>query len=210
MGFFKSQCQRRNAKKVKRKENTHIRLPFLQLLRAEYCPYQGEVKVAQLCLTLCNPMDFMEPARLLCSWNFPGKNTGVGIHSLLQGIFSTQGSNPNLLHWQADSLPLSHHGSSFLQHFVVQSLSHVQLFVTPWTAVCQASLSFTISRSLLQLMYIESLMPSNHLIFCRPLLLLPQSFLASGSFPMSQLFTAGGQSIGASASASVLPMNIQG
>ena len=114
MGFFKSQCQRRNAKKVKRKENTHIRLPFLQLLRAEYCPYQGEVKVAQLCLTLCNPMDFMEPARLLFSWNFPGKNTGVGIHSLLQGIFSTQGSNPNLLQWQADSLPLSHHGSSFL------------------------------------------------------------------------------------------------
>ena len=57
---------------------------------------------------------------------------------------------------------------------------------------------------------IESVMPSSHLIFCRPLLLLPQSLPPSGSFPMSQLFTSGGQSIGVSASASVLPMNTQG
>ena len=56
---------------------------------------------------------------------------------------------------------------------VVQSLSCVQLFATPWTAALQASLSFTISRSLLGLMSIESVMPSNHLILCRPLLLLP-------------------------------------
>ena len=56
---------------------------------------------------------------------------------------------------------------------VVQSLSCVQLFATPWTAAFQASLSFTISRSLLRLMSIESVMPSNHLILCRPLLLLP-------------------------------------
>ena len=51
------------------------------------------------------------PARLLCLWNFPGKNTGMGCHFLLQGIFPTQGSNPHLLHllhWQADSLPLHH------------------------------------------------------------------------------------------------------
>ena len=53
-------------------------------------------------------------------------------------------------------------------------------------------------------------MPSNHLIFCHPLLLSPQSFPASGSFPLSWLFASGGQSIGASASASVLPMNNQG
>ena len=59
---------------------------------------------------------------------------------------------------------------------VVQWLSHVQLFVTPWTAAHQASLSFTISRSLLKLMCIESVMPSNHLILCRPLLLLPLIF----------------------------------
>ena len=59
---------------------------------------------------------------------------------------------------------------------VVQSLSHVQLFVTPWTAACQASLCITNSRSLLKLMSIELMMPSNHLILCRPLLLLPSIF----------------------------------
>ena len=58
----------------------------------------------------------------------------------------------------------------------VQSLSHVRLFVTPWTAAPQASLSITISRSLLKLMFIESVMPSNHLILCCPLLLLPSIF----------------------------------
>ena len=133
---------------------------------------------------------------------------------------------------------------------VVQSLSHVQLFATPWTAAGQASLSFPISQSLLKLMSTESEMPSNHLVLCHHLLLLPsiflssvqfsssvmsdslpphglqhtrpsqlleftqthvhptisssvvpfsshlQSFPASGSFQMSQLFTSGGQSTG--------------
>ena len=59
---------------------------------------------------------------------------------------------------------------------VVQSLSHVWLFVTPWTAARQASLSLTISLSLLKLISIESVMPSNHLVICRPLLLLPSIF----------------------------------
>ena len=59
---------------------------------------------------------------------------------------------------------------------VVQLLSHVQLFATPWTAACQSSLSFTISWSLLKLMPIESVMPSNHLILCRPLHFLPSIF----------------------------------
>ena len=58
----------------------------------------------------------------------------------------------------------------------VQLLSRIGLFATPWTAACQASLSFTISRSLLTLMSIESVMPSNHLILCRPLLLMPSIF----------------------------------
>ena len=93
---------------------------------------------------------------------------------------------------------------------VLQLLNHVQLFVIPWTAVLQASLSFTISQSLLKLIFIESVMPSNHLILCQPLLFPPSVFPASGSFPMSWLFTSGGQSSGASASASVLSMNIQG
>ena len=93
----------------------------------------------------------------------------------------------------------------------VQSLSHVRLFVTPWTAAHQAFLSITNSWSLFKLMSIKSVMPCNHLILCHPLLLLPSgSFPASGSFPVTQFFTSGGQSIGVSASASVLPMNIQG
>ena len=58
----------------------------------------------------------------------------------------------------------------------VQSLSRVRLFATPWTAARQVSLSITSSRSLLKLMSIESVMPSNHLILCRPLLLLPSIF----------------------------------
>ena len=91
----------------------------------------------------------------------------------------------------------------------VQLLSHVRLFVTPWIAACQASLSITNSRSLLKLLSIESVMPSSHLILCCPLLFLPQSLPSSGSFPISQLFAWGGQSTGVSAWASVLPMNTQ-
>ena len=85
----------------------------------------------------------------------------------------------------------------------VQLLSCINS-ATPWTEACQASLSFTIYRSLLKLMFIESVMPSNHLILCHPFSFHPQSFPASGSFPMSQ-FLSRGQSIGVSASASVLP-----
>ena len=95
--------------------------------------------------------------------------------------------------------------------FFVQSLSHVWPLVTPWTAACQVSLSFTISWNLLKLMSIESVIPSNHLILCRPIRFSSslQSFPAWGSFPMSQFFASGSQNIGVSASASVLLMNIQ-
>ena len=96
-----------------------------------------------------------------------------------------------------------------VQFSSVQLLNHIQLFSTPWTAACQASLSITNSRSLLKLMSIESVMPSNHFILSHLFFLLLQSFPASRSFPISQFFTSGGQSIGASASASVFPMNIQ-
>ena len=91
----------------------------------------------------------------------------------------------------------------------VQSLSHVQLFATPWTAARQASLSITNSRSPPKPMSIESVMPSNHFILCRPFSSCPQSFPASESFQMSQLFASGGQSIGVSPSTSVLPKNTQ-
>ena len=108
------------------------------------------------------------------------------------------------------ALPLPDSLSSSVPVVVVQLLSHVQLFAIPWTAAHQPSLFFTISQSLLKLMSIESVMPSNNLILCNSLL--PQSpvFPASGSFQMSWLFASGGQSIVTSASVSVLPMNIQG
>ena len=91
----------------------------------------------------------------------------------------------------------------------VQLLSCVRLFSTPWTAACQASLSITNSRNLLKLMSIELVMPSAISSSVVPFSPYLQSFPASESFPMSQFFTSGGQSIGVSASASVLPMNIR-
>ena len=84
----------------------------------------------------------------------------------------------------------------------VQPLSRVRLFATPWTASHQASLSTTNSRSLLKLMSIKSVMPSNHLILCCPLLLLPSIFPSIRSFPMSQFFASDGQNIGVSFSVS--------
>ena len=80
---------------------------------------------------------------------------------------------------------------------------------TPWTAACQASLSITNSQSPSKPMSIESVLPSNHLILCRPLHLLPSIFPSIRVFTVSQLFTSGGHSIGVSASTSVLPMNTQ-
>ena len=92
---------------------------------------------------------------------------------------------------------------------VVQLLSCVWLFATLWTAACQASVSFTIYWSLLRFMSTESVMLSN-ISSCATLFsFCLQSFPASGSFLMSWLFTSGGQSTGALASASVLPMDIQ-
>ena len=97
-----------------------------------------------------------------------------------------------------------------LQFSSVQSLSPVQHFATPRTAARQASLSITNSQSLLKLLSIESMMPSNHFILLSPpFSSCPQSFPASGSFPLCPLFASGDQSFGASASAAVLPMNIQ-
>ena len=87
-------------------------------------------------------------------------------------------------------------------------LSPAWLFATPWAAASQTSLSITNSWSLFKLMSVELVMPSNYLILCHPLLL-SQSFPATGSLPMSQFFASSGQSIGVSASASVLPMNIE-
>ena len=92
---------------------------------------------------------------------------------------------------------------------VGQSLSCVPIFATPRNAALQASLSFTLSWSLLKLMSIEQVMPSIYFSLVTRFSSCPQPFPASGSFPVSQLFVSGGQRIGTSASASVLPMNIQ-
>ena len=93
--------------------------------------------------------------------------------------------------------------------YSVQSLSRVRLFVTPWTAARQASLSITNNRSSLKLMSIESVYHPAISSSVVPFSSCPQSLPASGSFPMIQLFAWGGQSIGVSALASVLPMNTQ-
>ena len=139
------------------------------------------------------------------------------------GIFPSQGSKlhlSHLSHGQADSLPLGPPGyeSSVILFFQTEGsvqfssvqFSHVWLFATPWTAACQASLPISNSRRLLKLTSIELMMPSNLsssvILFSSYL----QSFPASGSFAMSQFFISHGLSIGASASASVLLMNIQG
>ena len=106
---------------------------------------------------------------------------------------------------------VSRQGTSSVQFRSVQSLSFVQRFATPWTAARQNSLSITNSRSLLRM---DSCLLSQ---WCHPTIsssVVPfsfhlQSFPASGSFLVSQFFSSGGQSIGVSASASVLPMNTQ-
>ena len=127
------------------------------------------------------------------------KNTGVGYQSLLQGIFPTQELNPGLPHCRQ----ILYH----VQFSSVQFLSHVRLFATPWTTALQACLSITNDRihpnpcSLSQWCHPTISFSIVPFIFC------PQSFPASGSFPMSQLFAWGGQSIGVSASTSVLSVN---
>ena len=160
----------------------------------------------KLLSTIFQPFKLLEPNLVLIPcWQNSVTNPG--------GLIARNGTS-SLVHLVALAAleTLHHHPISWLLCYVVvlQSLSHGGPFVTPWTAACQASLSFTISRSLLKLMSIELVVPPNHLILCRPLLL-PSggSFPASGSFQVSQFFASRGQSIRASASASVLPVNIQ-
>ena len=99
-------------------------------------------------------------------------------------------------------------GKALVFFVVGQFLSHVQLFATPWTAACHTSLSI-ISWHLLKLMSIELVISSNISFSVIPFSSCLQSLPASGSSPVSQFFKSGGQSIGASASALVLPVNIQ-
>ena len=151
----------------------------------------------------------------------------MGCHCLLPGIFLTQGwLNPcilRILHWQAASSLLCYLGSPKLaavlniwQVKLLESFScccsvtsHVWVFVTPWTAACQASLSFTISQSLLKLMSIDSVRPSNYLILCNPLHLLLSIFPSIGVFSNESALWIRWPNIGISASASILSVTIQ-
>ena len=118
------------------------------------------------------------PNKLLCPWNFLGKNTGLGCYFLLQGIFLAQRLNLHLLHWQVDSLLLSHLGSLHWAHlaFSVQSSSVTQSCPTLCDSMNHSTPGLPVHHQLpefTQTQFIESVMPSSHLILCRPLLLLP-------------------------------------
>ena len=111
------------------------------------------------------------------------------------------------------ALPFPRIISSHIYIFCSFQFSSVQFshsVVSPWITARQASLSITISQSSLRLTSVESVMPSSHLILCRPLLLLPPILPSIRVFPMSQLFSWGGQSTGASALASFHPKKSQG
>ena len=152
------------------------------------------------------------PIRLLYPKDFPGKNTGVGCHFLLQGIFPTQGLNSHLRHWWEDSLPLIHLGKprDILFHSVQLSHSVMSNSLQPHglqhtRLPCPSSTPGACSNSCLLSQWwhptiLSSVIPFS---FCS------QFFPASGSFPVSWFFVSGNQSIGASASASVLPKTIR-
>ena len=105
-----------------------------------------------------------------------------------------------------DSKELREVTFSRVQFSSVQLLSHVRLFATPWTTTCQASLSITNSRSPPKPISTESVMPSNHLILCRPLLLLPSIFPSIRVFSNESALHISGQSIG-SCSFNISPSN---
>ena len=154
----------------------------------------------------------LQPIRFFCPWDFPGKNTGVGCCFLLWEIFSSQGPNPYLLHWQADSLSLSFLGSlingyMLFSWYVMSDYlwPHWLQHTSPPPGVRRCPSSYWPSPS-------PGVCPSSCPLnrWCHPTIsssvflcsICHQSFPASWSFPMSQLFTSGDQSDGASASAS--------
>ena len=155
------------------------------------------------------PKPMVNPSRIpFIPYNHDPDTWSPGTSCSLEPQTCFQGMNFPQVH------PLFQHSSKInpevLVFVVVHLPSHTWLFVTPWTAAQQAFLSVTISQSLPKFMSIASLMPSSCLILWRPLLLLPSIFPASENFPMSWLFLSDDQNAGVSASASFLPMNIQG
>ena len=174
---------------------------------------------AQSCQTLCDSMDFV-------ILSLPGSS----VHRIFQSrilewvVISSPRGCSRLRNQTHVSFPscigrwILYHCATWeaqrmhsVQFSSVQSLSRVQLFVTPWITACQALLSITNSWSSLKLMSIESVChPAISSSVVVPFSSCPQSLPTSESFPMSQLFAWGGQSTGASALASFLPKNTQG
>ena len=156
------------------------------------------------------PDSFATPwtiARFLCPWDLPGKNTEVGCHFFLQGILPTQGLNRCFLHWQA----------LFFTHRETPDISSVQL---SRSVVSNSLRSRELQHARPPCPYPTPGVDSNSCPLSRwshptisssviPFSSCPQSFPASGSFPVSQLFTSSGQHIGVSASASIFPVNTQ-
>ena len=157
------------------------------------------------------PMDYSLPGSSV--HGFSRQEHWGGFPSPPPGNLSDQQSNPHVMSPTLTGRFFTTRANQEVQisytYTTVQSLSHVQLFATPWTTACQASLSITNSQSLVKLMSIKLVMPSNHLILCRSLLLPPSIFPSMRVFSNKSVLCMGGQSIGDSASASVLPMNIQ-
>ena len=182
------------------------------------------VLVIQSCPTLCNAMDCGPPGSYIHHGIFQAKILEWVAISFSRG-FSQPRDQTWVSHIVGRLYGLSHQGSKmdilleiktfkstrcYSKHiYIVQLLSHVQL-CDPQTAACQASLSFTISWTLLKLTPLNQWCHPTNSSSVIPFISCLQSFPASGSYPMSQFFTSGGQSIGASASASVFPMTIQG
>jgi len=163
----------------------------------------------------CSPPDS-------CPWNSPAKNTGVGCHFLLQGIFQTQGLNLHLLNWQANSLPLCHLESpvdgfqleSPVDGFQFSSIQFSHSVVSDSLQPHEPQHARPPRPSPTPGVYPNPCPSSqwSHPTISSsvvPFSSCPQSLPASGFFQMSHLFASGGQRIGVSASTSVLPMNTQ-
>ena len=165
--------------------------------------------VCQLCLSKIRGREelYFTPSVRFLGWE-DSLEEGMATHASILAWRITWTLEPGGLqsigHKESDMTEATEHWAQS-----VQLLSCVWLFATSRTATCQASLPTTNSQSLLKLKTIKLVMPSNHLILCIPFSSCLQSFPASGSFLMSQFFASGGQNIGASASASVLPVDIQ-
>ena len=116
-----------------------------------------------------------QPTTLLCPWDSPGENSRLGSHSLLQGIFLTQGLNPHLWQWQADSLPLNYQGSPEQVSWSFQSFHFI---------ICEVETVITLTSYLHNFNSEEY----KHECFCPPLVRTPNCALSKSPFPLGQGF----------------------